>query len=74
MDGWDRVGYPPPPPWGGVDIDFLGGTRVIDTVDRQIRFGRTSANITDPDGNLLFSTNGAYLANAVGVQMQGGGA
>lgn len=56
-----------------MDIDFLGGTRVIDTVDRQIRFRRTNANITDPDGNLLFSTNGAFLGNAAGVQMQGGG-
>lgn len=62
-----------PPPWGGVDIDFLDETRVIGTVDRQISFFRTNANITDPDGSLLFNTNGAYLGNATGVQMQGGG-
>ena len=58
---------------GGVDIDFISGTRVISTVDRNMNFFRTSANITDEQGNLLFSTNGVRIANATGDTMLNGG-
>ncbi len=59
-------------PWGGTDIVFYNGSAVITQVDREIDFKRTSANITDPAGNLLFSTNGAYLANATGDTLMNG--
>ena len=72
MGGYDEEGNWPEP-WGGVDLDFVTGVRAVSTVNREISFFRTNANITDSAGNLLFSTNGAYLANATGVQMQGGG-
>ncbi|MGB3869291.1 MAG: hypothetical protein WA937_07485 [Flavobacteriales bacterium] len=62
-----------PPPWGGVDLNFATGNLVISTVDRQIDFKRTNTNITDADGNILFSTNGAYIANATGDTMLNGG-
>ena len=62
-----------PPPWGGVDLDFMTGDLVIYTVNREIDFHRTSANISDAEGNLLFSTNGAYIANATGDSMLNGG-
>src|SRR5690606_40520178 len=54
---------------GGVDLEFLSGSRVVSAVDRAISFYRTNANITDDAGQLLFSSNGAYLANANGEQM-----
>jgi hypothetical protein len=58
---------------GGVDLNFISGDIVITTVDHGIDFFRTSANITDSVGNLLFSTNGAYIANATGDTMLNGG-
>ena len=61
-----------PPPWGGVDLEFLSGSHVVSAVDRGISYFRTNANITNSSGALLFSTNGAYLANATGEQMQNG--
>ncbi|MEO7081349.1 MAG: hypothetical protein ABIY71_07465, partial [Flavobacteriales bacterium] len=60
-------------PWGGVDVEFITGSRVVSSVDREIDFSRTNANITNSSGALLFSTNGAYLANATGEQMLNGG-
>ncbi|HMN04103.1 MAG TPA: hypothetical protein PKD45_00080 [Flavobacteriales bacterium] len=63
----------PHPLLGGVDIEFSSGSPVVTAVEREISFHRTNTNITDTSGILLFSTNGAYLANATGVQMQGGG-
>lgn len=57
---------------GGVDLNFITGNRIISTVDRGIDFGRTSANITDSVGNLLFSTNGAYIANDTGDTLLNG--
>lgn len=61
-----------PPPFGGVDLDFQSGSMTISTVSRAIGYRRTSANITDPNGNLLFSTNGAFVANAAGDTMLNG--
>jgi hypothetical protein len=61
-----------PPPWGGVDLNFLTGNMVISTATRTIDFKRTNANITECEGNLLFSTNGAYLANALGDTLLNG--
>lgn len=61
-----------PPPYGGVDLDYQSGGLIVSTVSRDIGFRRTSANITDNSGNLLFSTNGAFIADAVGDTMQNG--
>lgn len=61
-----------PAPWGAVDLDFMSGNLVISTPLRTIEFGRTSANITDANGELLFSTNGAYIANVTGDAMLNG--
>lgn len=72
MGGYDYDGDWPEP-WGGVDLEFLSGSREVSAVDREIDFTRTNANITDEEGRLLFSTNGAYLANATGQQMLNGG-
>ncbi|MEO8590556.1 MAG: T9SS type A sorting domain-containing protein [Flavobacteriales bacterium] len=61
-----------PPPWGGVDLDFLSGNLVISTAVRTMDYKRTNTNITDSSGDLLFSTNGAYLANATGDTLENG--
>ncbi|MDX9750627.1 MAG: T9SS type A sorting domain-containing protein [Flavobacteriales bacterium] len=61
-----------PMPFGGTDLDFYSGSVVLSYVNRDIDFRRTSANITDAEGNLLFSTNGAYIANATGDTMLNG--
>ncbi|MBK8950421.1 MAG: hypothetical protein IPM68_16680 [Flavobacteriales bacterium] len=61
-----------PPPWGGVDLNFMSGSLIITTVTRTMDYKRTNANITDASGNLLFSTNGAYIANATGDTMYNG--
>jgi hypothetical protein len=61
-----------PPPWGGVNLNFISGSLVITMEVRTMDYNRSSANITDAIGNLLFSTNGAYLANALGDTLLNG--
>lgn len=60
-------------PWGAVDLEFGSGELVISQADRDVDFFRANTNITDAAGNLLFSTNGSYIANATGDTLQGGG-
>jgi len=69
LGGFDSDG---PPPFGGVDLDFQSGSMVITTMSRAIGYRRTSSSITDESGNLLFSTNGAFVANALGDTMVNG--
>ena len=69
MGGFDSDG---PPPFGGIDLDFISGGLVFSFVERDIGFDRTNANITDATGELLFSTNGAFVANALGDTMLNG--
>ncbi len=69
MGGYESWGGPP---WGGVDIEFSSGAAVISTVSRDIGFFNTNSNITDGSGNLLFSTNGTFVANALGDTMSNG--
>ncbi|MBS1546299.1 MAG: hypothetical protein JST38_14050 [Bacteroidetes bacterium] len=57
---------------GGINIDYMNGSQVITTVDRDMNYFRTVANITDSLGNLLFSTNGVRIADATGNTMQNG--
>ena len=61
------------PPFGGTDIDFKTGNPVVSYISRTMDFGRTSANITDGQGDLLFATNGQYIADRTGNQMMNGG-
>ena len=70
LGGYDNFAAPP---WGGVDLAFGSGSLVISTAFRQINYKRTNANIADNDGNLLFSTNGAIVGNALGDTMLNGG-
>ena len=61
-----------PVPFGGTDLNFISGSVAVSYINRDIDFRRTSANITDQGGNLLFRTNGAYIANATGDTMSNG--
>ena len=69
MGGNDSEGDPP---FGGVDLNFFTGEVVVSAVERNIDFSRTCANITDANGNLLFSTNGCFIADATGDTMLNG--
>jgi len=59
-------------PLGGTNIDFNSGTPDIYYQYRDIGFSRANANISDSNGNVLFSTNGAWVADAFGDTMQNG--
>lgn len=53
-------------------MDFQTGSLVVSMLSRDIGFRRTSANISDANGNLLFSTNGTFVANLLGDTMVNG--
>lgn len=50
--------------WHGMNWNFNSGSLVIDTVTRYMNFCETNGEISDANGNLLFYTNGVYVANA----------
>jgi hypothetical protein len=47
-----------------MNLNFNSGSLVIDTVRRNMNFLETNGQICDKYGNLLFYTNGIYIANA----------
>lgn len=49
--------------FGGTNIDFFQGTPDTQYVYRDMNFRQTSASISDSLGQLLFYTNGVYIAN-----------
>ncbi len=49
--------------WGGTVIDFNYGPPDIYYDSRDMNFDITNANICDENGNLLFYTNGRFIAN-----------
>lgn len=60
------------PPGGGIRISFDENSREVYPLPSWIGFFRTNANITDTEGNLQFSTNGAFLGDALGDTLQNG--
>lgn len=69
MGGWQSWADPP---FGGIDLQFFNGSLEISVSERDINFFRTNTNITNVQGELLFSTNGAFVANALGDTMVNG--
>ena len=65
-------GLPATPPFGGIDINFISGQSVITYLNRSMEFRRAVSTICDSSGNLLFVTNGVYIADATGDTMQNG--
>ncbi|MDQ3049346.1 MAG: hypothetical protein M3Q95_00525, partial [Bacteroidota bacterium] len=59
-------------PYGGIEIDFISGTPVINYFSRPMDLNRTHSNISDASGNMLFYTNGYYIADATNDTMQNG--
>jgi hypothetical protein len=59
-------------PYGGEDLDFTEDGFLIDPSNRWMDYGRTVANMADEGGQLRFSTNGVYVANAAGNLMVNG--
>jgi len=59
-------------PFGGIDMDFISGTPVITYVTRSMEMSRAVSNISDANGNILFYTNGVYIADATGDTMLNG--
>ncbi len=60
------------PYWGGSDINFISGFPDTISVNRPMSFLDCNANISDSLGNLLFYTNGIYIANAANDTMMNG--
>ncbi|MCB8931210.1 MAG: hypothetical protein H6535_08915 [Bacteroidia bacterium] len=63
--------------WGGVpfgqtNIDFYNGVPVLSYDSLEMDFNHTHANISDVSGNMLFYTNGYYIADATNDTMQNG--
>lgn len=46
------------------EIDFSGGTPIVSNFVRPMNFRAANSSICDASGNLLFYTNGIYIANA----------
>ena len=65
-------GLPATPPFGGIDINFISGQSVITYLNRSMEFRRAVSTICDSSGNLLFVTNGVYIADATGDTMLNG--
>jgi hypothetical protein len=55
-----------------MNLNFSSGSLVIDTVRRTMNMNCTNGQICDKNGNLLFYTNGIYIANALDDTMQNG--
>lgn len=51
-------------PFGNPRFDFFSGSPVISYDSLEMEFNHTHANISDDQGNLLFYTNGVYIADA----------
>ena len=61
-----------PPYWSGINLDFSSGSLVIDSVQRNMNLNCTNGVICDKTGNLLFYSNGVYIANALNDTMLNG--
>jgi hypothetical protein len=68
--GYDSQAGGPP---GGINhLNFISGSLVITYDSLGMEFNHTHANISDSLGNILFYTNGVYIANASNDTMQNG--
>ncbi len=68
LSGYQTVAFP----WGGSILDFNGGSINMTYETRPIFFTGTNGVIADHNGNLLFCSNGVYIANATYDTMANG--
>lgn len=59
-------------PGGQTKLDFNSGAPVLSYYPVPMDFNHTHANISDSSGNMLFYTNGVYIADASNDTMQNG--
>ena len=59
-------------PFGQTKIDFYNGTPTFTYDSIEMDFRHTHGNISDQSGNMMFYTNGYYLADATNDTMQNG--
>ena len=59
-------------PFGVSTINFFTGSATSTYTPMDMEFSQTHANISDANGNLLFYTNGYYIADASGDTMLNG--
>jgi hypothetical protein len=57
---------------GSMNLDFISGIPNTYTVNRSMNISTTNALISDTTGNILFYTNGCYIANALDDTMFNG--
>ena len=60
------------PPFSGMDLNFNTGSLIMNPVQRYMNFSETNGEICDSAGNLLFYSNGIYIANSLDDTMQNG--
>lgn len=60
------------PYFSGIDLDFTQDTMTMSLVQRDMIVNASNGQICDQNGNLLFYTNGIYIANALNDTMQNG--
>jgi hypothetical protein len=58
--------------FGGSEIDFQSGIPNVILKQRYMNFYETSGYISNRNGNVLFTSNGIYVANALDDTMQNG--
>lgn len=61
------------PPFGGIRMDFSGGMLSSIYESRTMNFMETNGEICNSNGDLLFYSNGIYIANAENDTMVNGG-
>src|ERR1039457_3487498 len=59
-------------PYGGTNLNFIGGLMDTSYQSRIMHFQETNGVICDRNGNLLFSSNGVFIANAFNDTMING--
>ena len=64
--------YSPSPLAGGMSLTFPNNVAQLDTHSRPMWFMYTNATISNDTGQLLFYTNGVYIANALDDTMMNG--
>lgn len=67
--GYDCCQYPG---FGTVNMDFTSGSVIYTTVQRHQNINITNGSACNSTGNLLFSSNGIYVANFLDDTMQNG--
>jgi hypothetical protein len=72
ISGYNYSNLPPVRPYGVSTIDFESGFADTSTSSISMDFLDCNANISDSSGNLLFYTNGIYIANVNNDTMMNG--